>query len=155
MVAAYIPEAMSYHDTDSEWGSAIPWPTVFLFTALLTAPLWALWRMSAYLNGALLTGIWMVVSCITYLLYWWDKRKAQTGGWRTPERTLHTVEFFGGWPAALLAQRTLHHKVSKRSYQKVFWIIVAVHQYIALDYLLEWKFARTLFQFVAQSVGWN
>jgi uncharacterized membrane protein YsdA (DUF1294 family) len=144
----FYPEAMSYHDSDSEWRSAVPWPTVLLFSALLAAPLWALWRISAYLNGALLTGVWMVVSAITYLLYWRDKRKAQTGGWRTPETTLHTVEFFGGWPAALLAQRTLDHKVRKRSYQTVFWIIVAVHQYIALDYLMNWKLARTALQFV-------
>ena len=139
--------------TLSTWREAIPWPTVLLFTALLAAPVWALWRISAYLDGAILTGLWVGVSGVTYLLYWRDKRRAQTGGWRTPETTLHTVEFFGGWPAAFLAQRTLRHKVSKRRYQMVFWIIVTVHQYIALDYLMNWKLARTALHLVTSSVG--
>jgi uncharacterized membrane protein YsdA (DUF1294 family) len=146
---------MRFSGNLSAWRDAIPWPTVLLFTGLLAAPVWALWRISAVLDGAILSGLWAAACLITYVLYWRDKRKAQTGGWRTPEATLHTAEFLGGWPAALLAQRTLRHKVSKRSYQLVFWTIVGVHQYVALDYLLGWKFARTALHLVGHSAGWR
>ncbi|SJM91388.1 Cold-shock protein (fragment) [Crenothrix polyspora] len=47
--------------------------------------------------------------------------------WRIPEKSLHTLELLGGWPGALLAQRTLRHKNRKPSYQVVFWLIVGLH----------------------------
>jgi uncharacterized membrane protein YsdA (DUF1294 family) len=34
---------------------------------------------------------------------------------------------FGGWPGALLAQRTLRHKSSKMEFQRVYWITVALN----------------------------
>jgi uncharacterized membrane protein YsdA (DUF1294 family)/cold shock CspA family protein len=86
-------------------------------------------------------GGYAALSLFTFLAYWWDKRSARSGEWRTPEATLHLLELFGGWPGALLAQRRLRHKCSKRGYQAVFWCIVSLHQYLALDFLLEWRIA--------------
>jgi uncharacterized membrane protein YsdA (DUF1294 family) len=45
---------------------------------------------------------------------------------------------------AFLAQRLLRHKNAKRSYQFVFWSIVALHQYAALDSLTGWRFSGRL-----------
>lgn len=56
-----------------------------------------------------------------------DKYRARTGGRRTPESVLHTIELLGGWPGSLLAQRTFRHKNRKIAYQVVFWAIVALH----------------------------
>ncbi|MFL1389947.1 DUF1294 domain-containing protein [Pseudomonas tritici] len=74
-----------------------------------------------------------VVSVITFLLYWRDKRKARTDGWRTPENILHAVELAGGWPGALIAQQVFRHKTRKVSYQVLFWVIVLLHQVFWLD----------------------
>ena len=68
-----------------------------------------------------------LMSAVTFALYWSDKRRAQRNRWRIPEWILHTMELFGGWPGAWAAQRAFRHKTSKRAYQIVFWIIVAVH----------------------------
>ncbi|MGE1154905.1 DUF1294 domain-containing protein [Pseudomonas kitaguniensis] len=77
-----------------------------------------------------------VVSVLAFLLYWNDKRQAQTEGRRTPENILHAVELAGGWPGALIAQQVLRHKTRKVSYQVLFWVIVLLHQVFWLDQLL-------------------
>lgn len=59
--------------------------------------------------------------------YWHDKRQAQSGGWRTPESTLHGLALLGGWPGALLAQQWLHHKSSKPEFRRVFWATVVLN----------------------------
>lgn len=81
---------------------------------------------------ALYTG----ASLISFVQYAWDKGRAEKGGQRTPENTLHAVELLGGWPGALIAQQVFRHKTRKGSYQAVFWAIVAAHQVFWLDYLL-------------------
>ena len=80
-----------------------------------------------------------IASVGTFALYAWDKRRAKRGGVRVSEIVLHLLEFHGGWPGAFLAQRALRHKSSKFSYQISFWLIVALHQYVALDSLLGWR----------------
>lgn len=80
--------------------------------------------------------LYLAASLLGVLLYWLDKRSAQSGGRRTPENTLHLVELAGGWPGALLAQQLFRHKTRKASYQAVFWLIVAAHQALWLDWLL-------------------
>ena len=88
----------------------------------------------------------MLISLVTYAVYWHDKRRAQAGGSRVPEATLHFLEFAGGWPTAYLAQQQFRHKTIKRSYQMAFWSIVALYQYLALEMLLQW---RVLHSFLA------
>jgi uncharacterized membrane protein YsdA (DUF1294 family)/cold shock CspA family protein len=68
-----------------------------------------------------------VMSLFAFAAYDADKRKAQAGAWRTPEATLHLLEFLGGWPGALIAQRRFRHKTRKTEYQAVFWAIVLAH----------------------------
>lgn len=75
---------------------------------------------------------WVVVlyagmSLSSGLLYWSDKRNATTGGWRTPESTLHLVALAGGWPGAIVAQRALRHKTVKVEFRIVFWCTVAIN----------------------------
>jgi uncharacterized membrane protein YsdA (DUF1294 family)/cold shock CspA family protein len=67
---------------------------------------------------------YFVMSVVTYLVYWGDKRAAMVGRWRTPESTLQLMALLCGWPGAWLAQRWLRHKTSKRSFQRVFWLAV-------------------------------
>ena len=115
---------------------------IFGLLLLLVAPAAALYRFSAFFDYRILFGGWIAICGITYILYLGDKRKAQREEWRTPEVHLHISEFLGGWPAAFLAQRLIRHKSSKASYQWKFWSIVALHQFVAIDYLLRWSVTR-------------
>ncbi|MER2299621.1 MAG: DUF1294 domain-containing protein [Pseudomonas sp.] len=86
-------------------------------------------------HGWVPLALYPLVSLISLLLYWHDKRQARGNAWRTPEKVLHASELLGGWPGALIAQQLLRHKTRKVSYQLVFWIIVLLHQVLWLDYL--------------------
>src|SRR5688500_4640868 len=104
--------------------------SVFLFFALMAAPVLAIHRLSNYLEWQIILGYLGLIWLGTYSLYKSDKRRAEAGRWRTPESTLHFVELAGGWPGAYIAQRRIRHKTSKPSYQITFWGIMLVHQFI-------------------------
>lgn len=72
-------------------------------------------------------GVYAVMSVVTFAAFAIDKRAAHRGRWRTPERTLHTLELLGGWPGALLAMRLVRHKRRKGRYVAVLWGIIALH----------------------------
>lgn len=79
--------------------------------------------------------LYPVMSLITFAVYADDKVRAKRGGWRTSEKTLHLCEFAGGWLGAFVAQRRLRHKISKKSYQQVFWAISSIHMVFWFDWL--------------------
>jgi uncharacterized membrane protein YsdA (DUF1294 family) len=83
--------------------------------------------------------IYLAMSIITFVLYAVDKNRARRGAWRITEAMLHGCELLCGWPGALLAQRLLHHKNRKTSYQIVFWSIVTLH---ILFWAWRWRFVR-------------
>jgi uncharacterized membrane protein YsdA (DUF1294 family) len=68
-----------------------------------------------------------VMSLITFVAYGFDKRRAQNDGRRVPEKTLHLMALFGGWPGALMGQRVFRHKTQKLSFRIVLWLCVALH----------------------------
>ena len=90
-------------------------PGVAVWQAGETARLW-------------ITGWVVLVSVVAAGANAWDKRRAQGGGRRVPEATLHGMELLGGWPGAFVAQRLVRHKTAKGRYQAVFWLIVAAWQ---------------------------
>ncbi len=80
------------------------------------------WPVSPWIGA-----LYAVASLITFLVYARDKAAARAGRWRIQESTLHLLAVIGGWPGAILAQRLLHHKNRKTSFQSVFWATVAVN----------------------------
>lgn len=76
---------------------------------------------------------YLILSFLTFIIYAYDKNKAQKHEWRVPEKTLHLLELFGGWPGALIAQQVIRHKNKKTFFQIVFWLIVFVHMVIWHD----------------------
>jgi uncharacterized membrane protein YsdA (DUF1294 family)/cold shock CspA family protein len=68
--------------------------------------------------------IYLGASVIAILAYAIDKSAAQRNQWRISEYMLNIIALLGGWPGALVAQRLFRHKISKKSFQVVFWIIV-------------------------------
>jgi len=115
---------------------------------LLVIPAYALSQLAASVDWRILVGAPLVVSLFTFFSYRSDKRRAEAGEWRIPESTLHMAELAGGWPGAFLAQRMFRHKITKVSYQVVFWIIVLVHQMAALDSLVGWRFTKELLHLI-------
>jgi len=109
-------------------GSVMPLFVVIIFFAGLLLAFWQ-GKLPAYIMPG-----YLILSVCTYLSYWFDKRKAQAGRWRTPESTLQFMSLLGGWPGALLAQRYLRHKSKKRSFLWQFWFTV-VFNLAALLYL--------------------
>ena len=103
--------------------SPASWGVLFIlaYGALLGAAVWS-GRLSP-----LALGVVPVLSLLTFCAYALDKNAAQTGRWRTQERTLHLFALTGGWPGAWAAQRLLRHKSSKRSFLTVYRFTVAVH----------------------------
>jgi uncharacterized membrane protein YsdA (DUF1294 family)/cold shock CspA family protein len=71
--------------------------------------------------------IYMGMSCLTFLVYAFDKSAAMNRRWRTQEQTLHALELLGGWPGAWLAQNIFRHKSRKVSFRVTFWFCVIVN----------------------------
>lgn len=71
--------------------------------------------------------IYGVNSLIALLVYAFDKRAATRHLYRIPERTLHLVEFLGGWPGALIAQQVFRHKNRKPAFLIWTGLIVLAH----------------------------
>jgi uncharacterized membrane protein YsdA (DUF1294 family) len=105
----------------------------------MIAPSLAVWRLLPTLTAQIVSVWVLLVSIGTFALYAWDKRRARQGGQREPEKRLHLLELLGGWPGAFLAQRLARHKTAKPSFQFIFWLIVLLHQYVAIDALLGWR----------------
>jgi uncharacterized membrane protein YsdA (DUF1294 family)/cold shock CspA family protein len=59
--------------------------------------------------------------------YWIDKDAAESGGWRTREKTLHTIDLFGGIAGGLVAQALLRHKTSKPGFAAITTAILLIH----------------------------
>jgi uncharacterized membrane protein YsdA (DUF1294 family)/cold shock CspA family protein len=109
---------------------------------LLVAPGYALWQAGGRNDWRLVYGCAAGISLIAYLMYWLDKLRARHGEWRIAESTLHLVTLLGGWPGAFLAQRHFNHKTAKLRFNLLFWLIVTLHQFLAVDYLRDWTVAR-------------
>jgi len=94
---------------------------------------------------ARLFALWVVVvSLLAWNSYALDKKNARLGFRRTPERVLHFLEFIGGWPGAYLAQKNFRHKTKKASYQIEFWVVVSLYQFLAFDYLIQWRISKAV-----------
>jgi uncharacterized membrane protein YsdA (DUF1294 family)/cold shock CspA family protein len=73
---------------------------------------------------AAILGLYLAASAVAFIAYALDKSAATNNRWRTSESTLHLFAIAGGWPGALAAQRLIHHKTKKQSFQVVFWATV-------------------------------
>jgi uncharacterized membrane protein YsdA (DUF1294 family)/cold shock CspA family protein len=124
---------------------------VVILLGLLVLPLFALYRSGVDWRWA--GGYAVLITAISYGSYALDKQRARAREWRISEAGLHVPELLGGWPGAFVAQRRLRHKVSKPSYQAVFWIIVLAYQLAAFDSLQHWKYSRAAWEYVSKKAG--
>ncbi|MGV3513325.1 MAG: DUF1294 domain-containing protein [Novosphingobium sp.] len=64
-----------------------------------------------------IAAVWLLlVNLHTFAAFWFDKRAALRGTWRTPESSLLKGAFLGGTPGAFLARRVLRHKTRKQPF---------------------------------------
>jgi len=79
-------------------------------------------------------GIYLIaINIVTAAMFYWDKRSAQFGTWRTAEKTLLGLAAIGGTPAAYWAINKFRHKTKKSSFKSQLFVI-AIMQFIALSY---------------------
>ncbi len=69
----------------------------------------------------------VVLSFLTFVLYGFDKRRAQTDGRRIRENSLHLMALLGGWPGAWMGQQFFRHKTQKLAFRIVFWLCVMLN----------------------------
>lgn len=76
----------------------------------------------------------LVINIVTFGMYGYDKLISKTDLLRVPEWVLHGLDFLGGSPAGLAAQRLFRHKTAKDAFQYISWAVVAL-QVAILAYL--------------------
>jgi len=123
-------------------GGRIRFWHLLVLAPLLVAPGIALSRLASRSDWRLVVGCAVGLSIIGFLMYWLDKLRARHGQWRVAETTLHLVALCGGWAGAFLAQRHFRHKTGKLRFQLIFWMIVTLHQFVAVDFLRDWTVSR-------------
>lgn len=85
------------------------------------------WLLAPGLTVKIYLLVVLITTPVCFALYGIDKRRAIRQRRRISEETLLLAAFVGGWPGAWLGQRVFHHKIRKRSFRFLFWLIVAVH----------------------------
>lgn len=90
--------------------------------------------LAIYVALALTTGVsrWVAATYIGLSIaclfaYALDKSAAIAGRWRSSEQSLLLLGLAGGWPGGLVAQKFLRHKSSKASFQRAYWVTVAIN----------------------------
>jgi uncharacterized membrane protein YsdA (DUF1294 family) len=79
---------------------------------------------------------WIIgVSIASFFTYGYDKSIAGRGVTRVPEVVLHLLTAVGGTIGSFAGMQLFRHKTQKKSFQIVFWAIVAI-QVVVLILLL-------------------
>ncbi|WP_082576283.1 DUF1294 domain-containing protein [Lysobacter sp. Root604] len=120
--------------------SSRPMPRLAIGVLFLLAGVFGV--LFGFIPFAIIAG-YVLLSCLSYIMYSVDKAAAGKGMQRTPESTLHFVDALGGWPGALMAQQRFRHKTVKTSFQSVFWVTVLIN-IVATIWLIRSGAARSL-----------
>lgn len=71
----------------------------------------------------------IAINVLALAAFWLDKRRAEKGEWRIPERTLLVLALGGGSVGALIGQQALRHKTRKKPF-RAWLIVIAGSQFI-------------------------
>jgi len=72
-------------------------------------------------------GLYLMASSLAFVFYKRHRAMDINHQRRIPENTLHLWSLIGGWPGAALAEKLVHHKSRKRSFQIVYWITIVLN----------------------------
>ena len=67
-------------------------------------------------NPTLIIGTILLINTWTFMLFGFDKLRAEAGSWRIAESTLLGFAFFGGSAGAFLGRRVFRHKTRKEPF---------------------------------------
>jgi len=95
---------------------------LLIITAILVVVAWLFYG---------LRGAFASLSLATFLIYGLDKVQAMRGKRRVSEWSLHLLALAGGTPGAALGQVVFRHKTQKKSFRRIFSLIVFI-QAVAL-----------------------
>lgn len=98
-------------------------------------PIIALWKLCPPATHIPLYCGLLIWNLGVYLIYLHDKRRAEFGGRRISESTLHLCSLLGAWAGASLGQVIFRHKQSKVSFQVTHWLVIIAYNALALLYL--------------------
>ena len=70
---------------------------------------------------------YLAINLVTFVVFWWDKQSAIQGRRRTPERTLFTLMWLGGFAGALAGMLIFRHKTQHRYFYGIVAASFALH----------------------------
>jgi uncharacterized membrane protein YsdA (DUF1294 family) len=83
--------------------------------------------INALLPSLGLAWSWIIgISIAAFFTYGYDKSIAGRGVTRVPEGVLHLLTALGGTIGSFAAMQIFRHKTQKKSFQLIFWGIVAI-----------------------------
>ena len=87
-------------------------------------------------------GYLILLSLITFIAYGADKKKAKKGAYRTKEKTLLLLSFFGGAFGGYPAMLVFHHKTKGEHWYFTFVNLlgIALHATLMVLLILVWRF---------------
>jgi len=79
----------------------------------------------------------IIINVIGFCAMWIDKRKAQKGSWRIPEKTLFTITLLGGGIGTILGMYAFRHKTKKLSFSIGFPVILISEIMLIIYFLID------------------
>ena len=84
----------------------------------------------------------LIVNIVAFFLMGIDKKKAQTGAWRIPEKTLFLSAILGGGVGAIAGMQLFRHKTRHRSFV-IGMPLILLAWIILLAALIYFRYVRT------------
>jgi uncharacterized membrane protein YsdA (DUF1294 family) len=80
----------------------------------------------------------LIINTITYFLFGLDKRAAELGSPRIPEKTLLLASALGGSLGAVMAQRRFRHKTQKQPFKALLYGIISAQIALIATFVYAW-----------------
>ncbi len=77
---------------------------------------------------------WMIINIVAFFLMGIDKKKARTGAWRIPEKTLFLSAILGGSIGSICGMQLFRHKTKHKSFVIGMPAILVVQLSLAAAY---------------------
>lgn len=77
---------------------------------------------------------WMIINIVAFFLMGIDKKKARTGAWRIPEKTLFLSAILGGSIGSVCGMQLFRHKTKHKSFVIGMPAILVVQLSLAAAY---------------------
>jgi len=78
--------------------------------------------------------LFLIFSVLLFILMGYDKRLAQMGGYRIPEKALLTLGVLGGALGGLIGMRVFKHKTCKAYFRIIFLAALAIQLYLLIQF---------------------